>query len=440
MPSPNKLSLHELYSVKCPDCGSISPLSIGRGVGGEVLSISDTENSGLQKAFNKMARWIFKDKKGNIQPEDLNNNSVHTLINEINTVLQKSLIGEIAQTPVGSVMKTALSDNLFIFSGLKTYHEMKEVGTLLMDGENVKPFSKFWQDVQSVHQNYNRNYLEAEYIFATQSAQMAYKWSEFEADGDRYNLQYRTAQDDRVRAEHATLENTTLPPSDLFWNSYYPPNGWRCRCTAVQVRKDKYQTSNSAQAIQFGEKATAGKNQDIFRFNPGKEKRIFPDKHPYYPQGGCNDKLAIGDDEKCKAYQIIKKSATAIERERYLNEMKPLFSKKINKQVEIDGVKKEISIGFNSRGNKHLYSDTLTRVKGKFNKEELSIIDKKLDDADFVKYSKLSKTRKDEITGFYYFKDKFNDLYYNVAVSTAKLKGGKEAKHKFLYSITKNIK
>ena len=46
---------------------------------------------------------------------------------------------------------------------------------------------------------------------------MAAKWHDFEQDGDRYYLQYRTAGDDKVREEHAALNGTTLPPSDPFW-------------------------------------------------------------------------------------------------------------------------------------------------------------------------------------------------------------------------------
>ena len=131
------------------------------------------------------------------------------------------------------------------------------------------------------------NCLEAEYILATFSAEMVAKWSDLEKSSDRYNLQYRTAQDDRVRESHAILANTTLPFDDAFRNSYYPPNGWRCRCSAVQVRVGKYPVDNSVDAIKKGETATTridkkGNNPDsIFRFNPGKQKVIFPPNHPY---------------------------------------------------------------------------------------------------------------------------------------------------------------
>ena len=57
---------------------------------------------------------------------------------------------------------------------------------------------------------------------------MAAKWERFSDDGDRYYLQYRTAHDDKVRPEHAALDGVTLPMSDTFWETYYPPNGWNC--------------------------------------------------------------------------------------------------------------------------------------------------------------------------------------------------------------------
>ena len=244
------------------------------------MSISESENDDLQKAFNKAARWIFKEKKSSINSGDIDNKAVQPFLNGINTILQDGFNRGIEHS-VPFVMKRNLSENIYIFSGAKTYAELKELSGLLLDtGGNIKPFSKFWQDVQNIYPEYNQSYLDAEYIFATQSAQMASKWNEYETDGDRYNLQYRTANDDRVRESHWLLHNTTLPPSDPFWNDYFPPNGWRCRCTTIQVRKSKYPESDSTQSVRLGANATEGKN-NIFRFNPGKQQVIFPEHHPY---------------------------------------------------------------------------------------------------------------------------------------------------------------
>lgn len=135
---------------------------------------------------------------------------------------------------------------------------------------------------------YNETYLEAEYNFATQSAEMAARWADLSADGDSYLLQYRTAGDERVRESHQALNRVTLPASAGFWNEYYPPNGWRCRCQVVQVLKSKYEATDEASAVANGETATTAIDKDgrnrlaMFRFNAGKQEVIFPPQHPYY--------------------------------------------------------------------------------------------------------------------------------------------------------------
>ncbi|MBR5860425.1 MAG: minor capsid protein, partial [Bacteroidaceae bacterium] len=148
---------------------------------------------------------------------------------------------------------------------------MREIGlSMLTDKGDIKPFNDFMADVRKINQQYNHNYLYAEYNHAVGTSLMAAKWHDFEQDGDRYNLQYRTANDDKVREEHALLHETTLPVNDPFWDKYYPPNGWNCRCTVVQVRKDKYQTSDPALAMLRGDNCTDGAKQKMFRYNPGK--------------------------------------------------------------------------------------------------------------------------------------------------------------------------
>lgn len=227
--------------------------------------------------------------RGNVSPDLLETKEVQSLVKEYARLFGRAIAPTLESGVIPPVMMEHLRNDVFVFSGFKTYQELREAATLLLDENGqIKPFHRFYNDITAIKQNYNRNWLQAEYIFAQASAEMAAKWKDFEADGDRYNLQYRTAHDNRVRPEHKVLHGITLPASDPFWDEFFPPNGWRCRCTVVQVRRGKYPESDSNTAIQQGREATyqAGKNgvnkAAIFRYNPGKQQVIFPPHHPYY--------------------------------------------------------------------------------------------------------------------------------------------------------------
>lgn len=216
---------------------------------------------------------------------------------------------------MSDTMRKRLQRSDYIFSGIKTFHELKEAFPSLLDENgNRKPFEQFLNDVQKIDNTYNRNYLRAEYNFVQASAQMAAKWEGFRQDGDRYNLQYRTAGDNHVRPEHAALDRVTLPITDTFWESYYPPNGWNCRCTVVQVRKSKYPVTPHDEAMALGEEATGKDTKGIFRFNPGIEQKTLPDYNPYTIRRCRDCDLAKGnvklsfvpDNELCAACRLIR--------------------------------------------------------------------------------------------------------------------------------------
>ena len=231
-------------------------------------------------AFFDAAGMVYN--AGGFDPSQLNTPEARRLIAEtvkqLNTAISSGVPHEVPE-----VVRYALENNAFIFSGFKAYHTLREVGlSLTTDKGEIKPFETFRKDVEQVNNRYNHNYLYAEYNHAVGASLMAARWQQIEADGDRYDLQYRTAQDDRVREDHAILHGTTLPPSDPFWSLYLPPNGWNCRCTAVQVRRGKYPQSDPALSMLRGNNCTEAAKQQLFRFNPGKELKLFPPKHPYY--------------------------------------------------------------------------------------------------------------------------------------------------------------
>ncbi|RWX00928.1 phage head morphogenesis protein [Flavobacterium cerinum] len=266
-------------------------------------------NSTFKKALNS-AEKAFKrlHADGKYNPKEVTQiKEYKQLIDETANIFN----GALSDNDIPAPMLDKLKNDVFIFSGLKTNAQLLEASKLLLTDEGkVKSFAIFSKDTANLKKDYNQNYLEAEYEFAITSSQMAGKWASVSKD---YNLQYRTAGDDRVRESHAALDGITLPADDAFWLSYYPPNGWRCRCNSIEVRKGKYTESNSDKAIEAGEKATSqigadGKNKlAIFRFNPGAKQVVFPPEHPYHKVKGAEVvKKAIKANEK--PYQVDDKA------------------------------------------------------------------------------------------------------------------------------------
>ncbi len=252
-------------------------------MGGQTVSLAKEDEKRLQldklkKMFEDMMSALYKQEGANLDISILASDEAQAFINTHASVLDAGF----QRVPMSDAMRQRLTRSDYIFSGLKTFHELNEAFPSLIDENgNRKPFERFLNDVRKINENYNENYLRAEYNFVQASAEMAAKWEQFAEDGDRYFLQYRTAGDERVRPEHAALNGVTLPPSDSFWTEYYPPNGWNCRCTVVQVRKAKYKPTHHDEAVARGEQALQRDTKGIFRFNPGKEQKAVPDYNPY---------------------------------------------------------------------------------------------------------------------------------------------------------------
>lgn len=71
--------------------------------------------------------------------------------------------------------------------------------------------------------------------FKTQS-RIAYHSGKWQAEDEEplrsliWGYRYETQQDTRVRDSHEQLQGLTYPRDDPFWQMFYPPNGWQCRC------------------------------------------------------------------------------------------------------------------------------------------------------------------------------------------------------------------
>nr|DAV05669.1 MAG TPA: minor capsid component [Caudoviricetes sp.] len=294
-----------------------------------------------EEVFARAARHIYK-KKG-FKASMLRDKPIRAAIEESYEVLRPALNKLSEETP--EAVRSALEENTFVFSGFRTYHSLRELGLSLTTSEGkIRPFDAFREDVRKVHDRYNVNYLEAEYDHAVGSALMADRWLGQEASGDEYLLQYRTAGDNRVRPDHEALEGITLPKGDKFWSDYYPPNGWRCRCNVVEVLPEDYPVSDSTAARERGEATLRGNKQEVFRGNPGKDLRIFPEKHPYFGKGGiarCAVSRNAQGDDTGDACDVLKKILEVRELEEVQKKAREVAKVQRKKIPPFDGLRYE---------------------------------------------------------------------------------------------------
>jgi SPP1 gp7 family putative phage head morphogenesis protein len=191
---------------------------------------------------------------------------------------------------VDEILTADLTNNIYIFSGAKTYQQTRAMTAMLADPELQSNFYKFKEAVKPMFNLYNQDYLQAEYQTAKASARMASDWKRIEADADVLPLlQYQTIGDGRVRPTHQALDNIIRPISDPFWKQYYPPNGWRCRCTVIQL--------SEGQETDLSKFTPPDDVPPLFRMNAGIDGYVFKekgkDKHPYFD-------IAKGDKEMAK--------------------------------------------------------------------------------------------------------------------------------------------
>lgn len=131
----------------------------------------------------------------------------------------------------------------------------------------------------ALHQTYNVSYLQSEYIFAVTSSQNTRLWNDAMRNNDvNPYLKYITVGDKLVRPGHKAMNGITLLSQDSFWNKYYPPNGWRCRCTVQTLRDTKRITDLAEKNFNLIERDTP----EYFKRNFAQEKIIFDSTHPYF--------------------------------------------------------------------------------------------------------------------------------------------------------------
>lgn len=171
-------------------------------------------------------------------------------------------------------MLESLKNNAFHFSAAKNRAEINSLSSALRDANGkLRGFKDFKVEASKIVDEYQGAWLQTEYDTALNASTLAARWVEYENDE---SLMYDTVGDDRVRDSHKKLDGITKPKSDKFWSIYYPPLGWKCRCSVTgsisgRVTPDKDIPLDAIDSV-----------PKMFRENFAEKGIVFPSGHPYY--------------------------------------------------------------------------------------------------------------------------------------------------------------
>lgn len=172
----------------------------------------------------------------------------------------------------------SLNQNIFAFSAAKTFQQVNDMSNFLFDEQGFKvSFKEFTNNIDPVYKQYNQEWLRTEFDTAVSQARSAAQWQNIQRDKETLPLlKYQTAGDSKVRPEHAAWDNIVRPVDDPWWDTHMPPNGFSCRCIAIQLDEGK---TTDLRGVK--------RNEDkLFAMNPGKDELIFQEKgkdmHPYF--------------------------------------------------------------------------------------------------------------------------------------------------------------
>lgn len=188
---------------------------------------------------------------------------------------------------VDVVARTVMEANIYRFSGLKARALAMEINAIARDSKGFADFKQKVKDSGKFGQ-FNR-WRQTEYANAVNSGMQASRYYSMKDRVDALPFwRYETMEDGRVRPAHADLNNKVFHHDDVIWNTIYPPNGWRCRCSVRPtddgrnvLEKNAYEPVAFLGVAELGKMKSAG-----FAVNRAKLGEVFKENSSYNTAGG----------------------------------------------------------------------------------------------------------------------------------------------------------
>lgn len=191
--------------------------------------------------------------------------------------------GEVATAEEQALIES-LFHNVQAFSAAKAYHEIADLQSLIYKDGKIIEFLDFKREAIKELTVFNKTYLETEYLYAVENARAAKRWVTIWNDKSELPLlEYVTVGDARVREAHRILDGTVRPVGDRFWNSYYPPLCYQCRCATKSYEEGQKEITEILSVEMVNKSSVHPPKIDRqFKFNSGKKGIIFSPYHPYF--------------------------------------------------------------------------------------------------------------------------------------------------------------
>jgi SPP1 gp7 family putative phage head morphogenesis protein len=183
-------------------------------------------------------------------------------------------VGEYAQSLAFTVSRIASAD---LLQDLHT--------EILKAIEEGKSFYEFRKGIDEIMARLGWDGLapyRLDNIFRTniQTAYNAGRYKQMKAVAERRPFwEYDAVNDTHTRPSHLDQDGKIYRHDHPFWNTWYPPNGYRCRCRVNSISAQEMKEEGLKEETQV----TDLKPDEGFRHNPA-DKRWRPDPEKYHPR------------------------------------------------------------------------------------------------------------------------------------------------------------
>lgn len=176
--------------------------------------------------------------------------------------------------------------NNAVFAAFKVHRAQNDMAALLLDENGkLRPFEQWLKLVMPIADHQMVDWMRTEYDTAVIRAHQAADWRQFEREKDILpNLKWMPSTSVHPGADHRIFWGTIRPVDDPFWNEHRPGDRWNCKCGLSSTDENPTAIPGSG----LGNKPDPGLEN-----NPGKDAKLFSDRHPYQKEAHPEAKRTV---------------------------------------------------------------------------------------------------------------------------------------------------